>query len=51
MRKAGIFPLSVRISDMIAYIGKDRQDAIKTKLIDSESVFAESEMANTMRLL
>ena len=25
----------VRISDMIAYIGKDRQDAIKTKLIDS----------------
>ena len=35
----------VRISDMIAYIGKDRQDAIKTKLIDSESVFAESEIA------
>ena len=34
----------VRISDMIAYIGKDRQDAIKTKLIDSESVFAESEI-------
>ena len=29
---------------MIAYIGKDRQDAIKTKLIDSESVFAESEI-------
>lgn len=29
----------VRISDMIAYIGKDRQDAIRTKLITDESAF------------
>lgn len=34
----------VRISDMIAYIGKDRQDAIKTKLIDSEDIFTENEI-------
>lgn len=34
----------VRISDMIAYIGKDRQDAIKTKLIDSEDIFEENEI-------
>lgn len=34
----------VRISDMIAYIGKDRQDAIKTKLIESEDVFEENEI-------
>lgn len=34
----------VRISDMIAYIGKDRQDAIKTKIIDSEDVFRENEI-------
>lgn len=34
----------VRISDMIAYIGKDRQDAIKTKLIVSEDVFTENEI-------
>lgn len=34
----------VRISDMIAYIGKDRQDAIKTKLIDSENIFQENEI-------
>lgn len=32
----------VRISDMIAYIGKDRQDAIKTKLISSENIFEEN---------
>lgn len=30
----------VRISDIIAYIGKDRQDAIKTGLIDSEEIFS-----------
>ncbi|MCC8160145.1 MAG: HD domain-containing protein, partial [Oscillospiraceae bacterium] len=35
---------AVRISDMIAYIGKDRQDAIRTKLIDSEDIFEESEI-------
>lgn len=34
----------VRISDMIAYIGKDRQDAIKTKLIESEDIFEENEI-------
>jgi dGTPase len=34
----------VRISDMIAYIGKDRQDAIKTHIIDSEDIFEESEI-------
>lgn len=34
----------VRISDMIAYIGKDRQDAIKTKLIESEDIFKENEI-------
>lgn len=34
----------VRISDMIAYIGKDRQDAIKTRLIESEDIFEESEI-------
>lgn len=34
----------VRISDMIAYIGKDRQDAIKTKLIPSEDIFKENEI-------
>lgn len=32
----------VRISDMIAYVGKDRQDAIKTHMIASEDVFDES---------
>lgn len=32
----------VRISDIIAYIGKDRQDAIKTHMIPSESIFDES---------
>lgn len=34
----------VRISDMIAYIGKDRQDAIKTNLISSEDIFEGSEI-------
>lgn len=29
----------VRISDLIAYIGKDRQDAIKTKIIDGYQEF------------
>lgn len=32
----------VRICDIIAYIGKDRQDAVKTKIIDSESIFEDS---------
>ena len=29
----------VRISDLIAYLGKDRQDAIKANIIDDESIF------------
>ena len=29
----------VRICDIIAYIGKDRQDAIKTKIIKNENIF------------
>lgn len=33
---------TVRISDIIAYIGKDRQDAIKTHMISSENIFDES---------
>ena len=32
----------VRISDMIAYIGKDRQDAKRAKLIESEDIFSKS---------
>ena len=32
----------VRICDMIAYLGKDRQDAVKANLIGSESVFDSS---------
>lgn len=30
----------VRISDLIAYIGKDRQDAVKTKVIDGYGCFS-----------
>ncbi len=32
----------VRICDMIAYLGKDRQDAIKTDILPSEEVFTET---------
>lgn len=32
----------VRVCDMIAYIGKDRQDAIKTHTINSEDIFDDS---------
>ena len=32
----------VRISDIIAYIGKDRQDAMKTGLIDDDEMFKSS---------
>lgn len=32
----------VRISDMIAYVGKDRQDAKRAKLIEDEGVFTKS---------
>ncbi len=34
----------VRICDMIAYLGKDRQDAMKTDTLDSEEVFAETSL-------
>ncbi len=34
----------VRVSDMIAYVGKDRQDAVKTNIISSEDIFEESPM-------
>ncbi|MGI6737050.1 MAG: deoxyguanosinetriphosphate triphosphohydrolase family protein [Anaerovoracaceae bacterium] len=32
----------VRISDMIAYLGKDRQDAVTARIIDSEDIFQSS---------
>lgn len=32
----------VRVCDIIAYVGKDRQDAVKTNIIDSEDIFEES---------
>ncbi|MGN0149263.1 MAG: deoxyguanosinetriphosphate triphosphohydrolase family protein [Clostridia bacterium] len=32
----------VRICDIIAYVGKDRQDAVKTNIIPSEDIFEES---------
>ena len=32
----------VRVCDMIAYLGKDRQDAVKARLIENESVFDNS---------
>lgn len=31
----------VRISDLIAYLGKDRQDAVKANIVENESVFNE----------
>ncbi len=37
----------VRICDMIAYIGKDRQDAIKAKLLKDDSIFTKAEMGKT----
>lgn len=36
----------VRISDLIAYIGKDRQDAIKTGLISGYEAFSNSAIGN-----
>ena len=32
----------VRVCDMIAYIGKDRQDAVRTHTINSEDIFGEN---------
>ena len=37
----------VRICDMIAYLGKDRQDAVRAHLIASESDFSESAIGRT----
>ncbi len=36
----------VRICDMIAYVGKDRQDAVKTQHIENESVFDATAIGN-----
>ncbi len=36
----------VRISDIIAYIGKDRQDAVRTRLLSSDEEFPESAMGS-----
>ena len=37
----------VRVCDMIAYLGKDRQDAIKAKLIDDDMIFEEREFGKS----
>ena len=37
----------VRICDMIAYLGKDRQDAVRAHLIGSEAEFSESAIGRT----
>ncbi len=37
----------VRICDMIAYLGKDRQDAVRAHLVESEDVFAETPIGKT----
>ncbi|MBE7051523.1 MAG: HD domain-containing protein [Ruminococcaceae bacterium] len=34
----------VRISDLIAYIGKDRQDAVRAKVIDGDDVFSDGKL-------
>lgn len=36
----------VRICDMIAYVGKDRQDAVKTQHIENESIFDSTAIGN-----
>lgn len=36
----------VRISDMIAYLGKDRQDAITAKIIDGYDIFEQAEIGS-----
>ncbi len=36
----------VRICDMIAYVGKDRQDAIKTNMIENEQIFSDTPIGN-----
>lgn len=37
----------VRICDMLAYLGKDRQDAVRAHLVASEAVFAETPIGKT----
>ena len=37
----------VRICDMLAYLGKDRQDAVRAHLVESEAVFAETPIGKT----
>ncbi len=37
----------VRVCDMIAYLGKDRQDAVRAHLIPSEAVFEETPIGHT----
>lgn len=34
----------VRVCDMIAYVGKDRQDALRTQLIESDDIFEDNAM-------
>ncbi len=37
----------VRICDMLAYLGKDRQDAVKAHLISSEEIFTQTGIGST----
>lgn len=37
----------VRLCDMLAYIGKDRQDAVKARLVESEDVFSTTLIGKT----
>ncbi|MBR3834996.1 MAG: HD domain-containing protein [Lachnospiraceae bacterium] len=37
----------MRVSDIIAYLGKDRQDAIKIGLLDSHNAFSAESLGNT----
>ena len=37
----------VRICDMLAYLGKDRQDAVRAHLITDESIFSETAVGRT----
>lgn len=37
----------MRVSDIIAYLGKDRQDAIKINLLDSHNPFSSESIGNT----
>ncbi len=37
----------VRICDMLAYLGKDRQDAVRAHLVESEAMFGRTEIGST----